>query len=189
MAQSTGAVARRRRTKFKPGDLLPTTTMEAVTGEAIRLPDAKQLVHLQFRRFVDCPICNTHIAEFRKREGEIKAAGVKEVIVFHSSPKSIRSYQKDLPFLMVGDPTKVLYRDFGVETSLRFISLKALAAATRGMAHGHFALRVGGGGPLGLPADFLIAPSGRISAVKYGADAYDQWSVDELLAIARGGGS
>jgi peroxiredoxin len=56
--------------KFKPGDMLPTTVMEAVTGEAINLPGAKRLVHLQFRRFVDCPICNTHIAEFRKRARE-----------------------------------------------------------------------------------------------------------------------
>jgi len=172
--------------KFKPGDMLPTTVMEAVTGEAINLPDAKRLVHLQFRRFVDCPICNTHIAEFRKRAREIEAAGIKEVIVFHSSPKSIRSYQKDVPFLMVGDPKKSLYKEFGVETSLRFLSLKALRAAMRGMAHGHFALRVAGGGPLGLPADFLIAPSGRMKAVKYGTDAYDQWSVDELLALAKG---
>jgi len=35
----------------------------------------------------------------------------------------------------------------------------------RGMVHGHLGLRVVGGGPLGLPADFLIAPSGRINAV------------------------
>jgi hypothetical protein len=54
-----------------------------------------------------------------------------------------------------------------------------------GMAHGHFALRFAGGGPLGLPADFPIAPSGRINAVKYGIDAYDQWSVDELLTLAK----
>ena len=81
--------------------------------------------------------------------------------MFHSSPKSIRSYQKDVPFVMVGDRKKVFYRDFGVETSLGFISFKALGAAMRGMAHGHFALRFAGGGPLGLPADFLIAPSGR----------------------------
>src|ERR1051326_5544599 len=111
--------------KFKPGDMLPKTVMEAVTGEAINLPDAKRLVHLQFRRFVDCPICNTHIAELRRRAGETEAAGIKEVIVFHSSPKSIRSYQKDVPFLMVGDPKKTLYREFGVETSLAFISRKA----------------------------------------------------------------
>jgi len=175
--------------KFKPGDMLPTTVMETVAGEAINLPDAKRPVHLQFRRFVDCPICNTHIAESRRRAREIEAAGIKEVIVFHSSPKSIRSYQKDVPFQMVGDPKKALYKYFGVETSLGFMSLKALGAGLRGMAHGHFALRFAGGGPLGLPADFLIAPSGRINAVKYGTDAYDQWSVDELLTLAKGVGA
>jgi peroxiredoxin len=171
--------------KFKPGDIVPATTLESVTGEPIKLPDPNRLVHLQFRRFVDCPICNTHIAELRGRAREIEAAGIKEVIVFHSSAKSIRSYQKDVPFLIVGDPKKAFYKDFGVETSLGFISLKALGAAMRGMAHGHLALRFAGGGPLGLPADFLIAPSGQIKAAKYGTHAYDQWSVDELIALAK----
>jgi peroxiredoxin len=171
--------------KFKPGDMLPTTVMEAVTGEAINLPDAKRLVHLQFRRFVDCPICNTHIAEFRRRARETEAAGIKEVIVFHTSPKSIRWHQKDVPFLMVGDPKKAFYRAFGVGTSFAFMSLKALWALMRGIAHGHLGLRFLGGGPLGLPADFLIAPSGRIIAVKYGTNAYDQWSVDELLTLTK----
>ena len=175
--------------KFEVGDRLPKMAMQAATGEAINLPDAKRLVHLQFRRFVDCPICNTHIAEFRRRAREVEAAGIKEVIVFHSSPKSIRSHQKNVPFLMVGDPKKDFYKYFGIETSLGFISLKALGAAMRGMAHGHFALRFAGGGPLGLPADFLIAPSGRINAVKYGTDAYDQWSVDELLTLAKRAGA
>ena len=36
--------------KFKPGEVLPNTVMEAVTGEAIKFPDPKRLVHLQFRR-------------------------------------------------------------------------------------------------------------------------------------------
>ena len=104
--------------------------------------------------------------------------------MFHSSPKSIRAYQKEVPFLMVGDPKKAFYKAFGVETSLGFMSLKALGAALRGMAHGHLGLRLAGG-PFGLPADFLIAPSGRINAVKYGTDAYDQWSVDQLLTLAK----
>src|SRR5579863_2577693 len=133
--------------KFKPGDMFPATVMEAVTGQAIHLPDPERLVHLQFRRFVDCPICNTHIAQFRRRAREIEAAGIKVVIVFHSSPKSIRSYQKDVPFLMVGDPNKAFYKYFGVESSLGFINLKALGAGMRGMAHGHFGLRMVGGGP------------------------------------------
>jgi len=170
--------------KFDEGDIVPAMTLESAAGEPIQIPDPDRLVHLQFRRFVDCPICNTHIAELRRRAREIEEAGIKEVIVFHSSPKSIRSYQKDVPFVMVGDPKKARYREFGVETSLGFMSLEALGAALRGMAHGHFGLRLSGG-PAGLPADFLIAPSGQIKALKYGTHAYDQWSVDELIALAR----
>src|SRR6266481_1916184 len=162
--------------KFKPGEIVPATTLESVTGGPIKLPDPNRLVHLQFRRFVDCPICNTHIAKLRRRAHEIEAAGIKEVIVFHSSAKSIRSYQKDVPFVLVGDPKKAIYKEFGVKSSLGFISLMSLGAAMRGVAHG----------PFGLPGDFLIAPSGRIKAVKYGTHAYDQWSVDELIALAKG---
>ena len=171
--------------KFKPSDIFPATTLESVTGESVKLPDPNRLVHLQLRRFVDCPICNTHIAEVRGRAREIEAAGIKEVIVFHSSAQSIRSYQKDVPFVLVGDPKKALYKELGVNASLGFLSRKALGAAMRGVAHGHFGLRLSGG-PAGLPGDFLIAPSGRIIAVKYGTHAYDQWSVDELIALAKG---
>ena len=119
--------------KFKSGDSVPPTTLESVTGELINLPDPDRLVHLQFRRFVDCPICNTHIAELRRRAREIDAAGVKEVIVFHSSARSIRSYQKDVPFELVGDPKKALYKEFGVESSLGFLTRKSLSAAMRGV--------------------------------------------------------
>ena len=171
--------------KFKSGDFVPATTLESVTGAPIKLPDPDRLVHLQFRRFVDCPICNTHIAELRRRAHEIDAAGIKEVIVFHSSARSIRSYHMELPFDLVGDPKKALYKEFGVEASLGFLTPKSLGAAMRGVAHGHFGMRLGGG-PFGLPADFLIAPSGQIEAMKYGTHAYDQWSVDELIALARG---
>ena len=170
--------------KLKQGDYVRRTTLLSVTGEPISLPDPNRLVHLQLRRFVDCPICNTHLAAVRVRAREIEAAGIKEVIVFHSSAKSIRSYQKDLPFALVGDPKKSLYKEFSVDSSLRFLSPKALGAAMRGVAHGHFGFRLAGG-PTGLPGDFLIAPSGQLIAVKYGTHAYDQWSVDELLRLAQ----
>jgi hypothetical protein len=41
------------------------------------------------------------------------------------------------------------------------------------------------GGPFGLPGEFLIAPSGQIKAAKYGTHAYDQWTVDELITLAK----
>src|SRR5437016_12715651 len=110
--------------KFKPGDTVPATTLVSVTGESIKFPDPNRVVHLQLRRFVDCPICNTHIAEMRGRAREIEAAGIKEVIVFHSSARSIRSYQKDVPFALVVDPKKTLNKKFSVGTQHGYISLK-----------------------------------------------------------------
>jgi hypothetical protein len=38
-------------------------------------------------------------------------------------------------------------------------------------------------GTFGLPADFLVAPDGKLIAVKHGKHADDQWSVDELLSL------
>jgi hypothetical protein len=38
---------------------------------------------------------------------------------------------------------------------------------------------------LGFPADFLIGPSGRVLAAKYGEYMDDQWSVYELLDLAK----
>src|SRR2546428_10726531 len=71
--------------KFKPGDIVPATTLESVTGESINLPDPNRLVHLQLRRFGDCPICNTHIAEVHRRARQSEAAGHKKGSVFPSS--------------------------------------------------------------------------------------------------------
>jgi hypothetical protein len=41
------------------------------------------------------------------------------------------------------------------------------------------------GGVLGLPADFLVAPDRSIKAAHYGKHADDQWTVDEMLNLAR----
>ena len=41
-------------------------------------------------------------------------------------------------------------------------------------------------GSLGLPGDFLIASDGRVVASKYGAHAFDQWTVNEVLELAKG---
>jgi hypothetical protein len=45
-------------------------------------------------------------------------------------------------------------------------------------------LRSGPGGHFGLPADFLIAPTGQVLAAKYGRHASDHWSVDEVVLLA-----
>ena len=172
--------------KMKAGDLFPTKTFRAVSGKELNVPNSGSLTHLQFRRFVGCPICNTHVGQMIKRAEEIKTAGIQEVIFFHSREEEMRPLQEGLPFDLVADAEKVYYREFGVEASLAyFMNPRTIAAAVRGILRGNLTLKMTGG-PLGLPAEFLIEPNGRVRAAKYGRHAYDQWSVDELLALATG---
>jgi hypothetical protein len=166
----------------------------AVTDESLELPDPDRLVHLQFRRFAGCPICNLHLRSFVRRHAEIGAAGVREIVVFHSPAKELRVHAGELPFAVIADPDRRLYREFGVESSRRALLDPRvwgtiMVAVLRGAIailrrREHAPALVPHGGRFGLPADFLIASDGRILACKHGAHADDQWSVDEMLERA-----
>jgi peroxiredoxin len=172
---------------FTVGDKINARTLSTITGTEVSVPAANRTVHLQFRRFAGCPICNLHVREVARRNAEIEDAGVIEVVVFHSAAERLRRYQADLPFAVVADPERKLYNEFGVDWSLRsLLYLDAARAAVRGMRH--TTSLMGGLAPrenhLGKPADFLIGPEGTIRACKYGAHADDQWAVDEMLRLA-----
>ncbi len=166
--------------------------LTTITGEKVPLPDPDRLVHLQFRRFAGCPVCNLHLRSVISRHGEIRAAGIREVVVFHSTAAELREHAGDLPFDVVADPGKDLYREFGVESAPRALLdprvwptiLRAVAVALPAVLRGRKPApkAVPDGGRFGLPGDFLIAPDGRTLAAKLGRHAGDQWSVDELLA-------
>ena len=85
----------------------------------------------------------------------------------------------------VPDPTKTVYRLFGVETSwLAPLHPAVLWAGMRNvLATRRFYTRAENG-ILGLPADFLVGPDGRVVACHYGTLAYDNWDADALLALA-----
>jgi hypothetical protein len=104
----------------------------------------------------------------------------------------LREHTADLPFAVIADPEKRFYREFGVESSPRALldprTWGAIAKGATMTLRGRFRppATKQDGGHLGLPADFLVEAGGRVRAAKYGRHAYDQWSVDELLAHARG---
>lgn len=172
------------------GDHIEPRTLTTMHGEEVALPDAGHLVHLQFRRFAGCPICNIHLRAVAARLDEIKAAGVREIVVFHSSAQSLLAYQDHLPFDVVPDPEQRLYAEFGVTSSVKaLLSGRAWAAAARGMMGGGRSNRLRGAlgfgeGHTGRPADLLIDRDGTVLAAKYGTHAADQWGVNELLDLA-----
>lgn len=181
--------------RLSAGGVIRPRRLIAVSGDRIAVPDDRWLVHLQFRRFAGCPVCNLHLRTVVRRHDEIQAAGVREVVLFHSTEEQLRVHAGDLPFAIVADPRKRLYREFGVEASTRsLLHPRAWAPIVRAVLISMWGIVtrrrevppiVPEGGRFGLPADFLIAGDGRIVACRYGRHAYDQWSVDELLDIVR----
>ncbi|MFD6415543.1 peroxiredoxin-like family protein [Streptomyces sp. NPDC060194] len=180
--------------RLAPGDTVPLRSLADATGAAVRLPAADGLTHLQFRRFAGCPVCNLHLRSMAVRHAEIAAAGIREVVLFHSPADQLLPYADEFPFPLVPDPDRRLYAQFGVGSSPRALLdprawgpvLRAVAVSTWLLLRGRErppALRQPHG-RLGLPADVLLGADGRVAAVKYGEHADDQWSVDELLAVA-----
>ncbi|MFE5794926.1 peroxiredoxin-like family protein [Streptomyces sp. NPDC056503] len=184
--------------RLRAGDSVPVRTLDPVVGPPLVVPDSGRVVHVQFRRFAGCPVCNLHLRSVARRHEEIERAGIREVVFFHSPAEELREHVAHLPFAVVADPRKELYTAFGVEAHRRsLLDPRGWPGIVRGVCGGVVELLRGRGrlpaadqpgGRTGLPADFLIAPDGRITAAKYGEHVYDQWSVDELLALAAGPG-
>ena len=179
---------------YIPGDRVIARRLVSMTGESIAFPDPHRLIHLQFRRFAGCPICNLHLRPFIQRKAELDAAGVQELIVFHSTAEELLQNESDVPFPVIPDPDKLLYNEFRVGTSWRSVlDPGAMASVPRGAAlalsrrftiKAPLPLRPATNGRTGLPADFLITTDSRVAAVKYGRHSGDSWSVDEVLALA-----
>lgn len=173
--------------KKAAGEQMEVIHLQDIHGQDVYLPgDSGRYIHLQFRRFSGCPICNMHLQEFIRRKQELDRANITEVVFFHSSKEKLAEYQAQFPFHVIADPQKKMYRQFGVEKSLMSIlHPRAIWAAIKGNFRKNKPRLVAEGGMLGLPADLLIAPGGKIKAVYYGKHASDQWSMETLLALVK----
>jgi peroxiredoxin len=174
--------------KVHPGDVLEPRVLVSIHGEPVPIPDRDALVHLQFRRYAGCPVCNLHLRSITRRYDEILEAGISEVVVFHSRVETMLDLQGMLPFAAIADPEKKLYAEFGVERMSPWMALNphSWRAAARALTQATSLRGATGKGEehLGLPAEFLISSNGGVLAAKYGEVADDHWSVDELLALA-----
>ncbi len=182
--------------RIHPGASIQPRQLVTIHSAAIEVPNRQRLLHLQFRRFAGCPVCDLHLRSVVRRHEEIVAAGIQEIVVFHSAEDVLKPHAGELPFDVIADPSKQLYAEFGVEAAPRaLLDPRAWLPVLRGLFRSSLGILRGRqpvpevrphGGSLGLPADFLISGDGRVLACKYGAHAYDQWSVDDLLALAAG---
>jgi peroxiredoxin len=178
--------------RLEIGSDVSLPSLEGVNG--VKVVPGTGVIHLQFRRFAGCPICNLHLRSFERRAQDLREADVQELVVFHSSAAQLMPYVSQLPFAVIADPHKQLYQRFGVEAARRALSdprvwlsiLRAIGFATyQKLVHGvPTPDLMPSGGRWGLPADFLLSHDGEVLALKYGEHADDQWSVEDVLAHA-----
>lgn len=172
--------------KIEAGDFIVQHKLETISESHVEIPAAQQVTHIQFRRFASCPICNLHIGTFIDRHLDLVAAGVQEVVVFHSTREEMLKHGSDVPFAMIADPTKALYKSFGIESSIMsIVNPVAWASGITGLLKFKQFPYEKGQSFFGLPADFLIAKTGEVIAVKYGHHADDHWEVDEVVTLTR----
>lgn len=182
-------------TRIQAGAVVEPRELDTIDSERIRIPDRQRLVHLQFRRFAGCPVCDLHLHSIVQRYEEIVAASIQEVVVFHSTAEELSHHARELPLAVVADPDRRLYAEFGVESATRalldprawFPMLQGVSRSMRAVLRKQQSMPPINppGGRWGLPADFLIASDGRVLACKYGSHSYDQWSVEKLLELSR----
>lgn len=172
--------------KIKVGDFIVPHRFETISASSVDVPATQQVTHIQFRRFASCPICSLHIETFIDRHLDLVATGIQEVVVFHSTQEEMLKHGGDVPFAMIADPEKNLYKSFGVESSIFSVINPAVwAPAVTGLLKFKHIPYEKGQGFFGLPADFLITKTGEVVAVKYGNHADDHWEVDEVILRAR----
>ena len=177
-------------TQLQPGDRAPSRVLVDTGHTPWRIPHTG-LLHLQFRRFAGCPVCNLHLASFAQRAPDIEAAGVQELVVFSSTAGAMVAHRDSLPFPIVADPDRALRQAFGAGSSAAaMMSPAAMWQATRGMLHVKgMPMPEQVSATMLLPADLLIAPGGTVVDALYGRTAGQAWTVDELLERAAAAGS
>lgn len=179
--------------RVRRGDTITPRSLVDIHGRDVAVP-GDQVIHLQFRRYAGCPVCNLHLRSIATRHGELIDAGITEMAVFHSSAEKMRQFQAQLPFAAIADPERALYTEFGVGSITvrnfwKGMTPRSWRAASTAL-HAAPSLRgalAPGEKHLGLPAELLIDPHGHVLAAHYGEYVDDHWSVDDVLALADAG--
>ena len=171
--------------RLKVGQTPKPFTAEDIQGQRVSLDDfAGQWLLLSFLRFAACARCGLRIYSLSLQYPTLAEQELQIVAFVESSRENILSqpYAQTAPFPIIADPQQVLYKQYGVEVS-RFGLWWGGLTRKRELARGY---ELGfGKGPMDgpderMPADFLIAPDGRIRIAHYGRDSGDTLTFDAL---------
>jgi hypothetical protein len=177
-------------TAIQIGQVIAPMILTDVRGKQVSVPQPNKIVHLQFRRFSACPLCNLAMVNLAARKAELDQNGIVEVVFFYSTEEDMNNDLEASPFSLIADPQRKWYKQFNVKTSL--LAVLNPIAWPYGMKGAMLKINKilkclprGDESMLGLPAEFLIDETGRLIDLKYGSHAYDQWTVDQVIEKSR----
>jgi peroxiredoxin len=172
------------------GDSAPLFEALDQHGNKVKVPgDVEKRIVLMFMRYLGCPLCLKEIGEVRARIEEFRAAGAEVIVVIQSSPKRVQCFseEKGLPFALISDQEKRLYKLYDVQSGSinKYLTAnvlkESLKATLKGKFHGPFE-----GDEFQIPATFVIGPDGKVLFVHYGKDVADFGKLEEVLAAVKG---
>jgi len=169
--------------RLAPNKPAPPLRAPDISGGIVDLAEMRgRPVLLSFYRYASCPVCNLRVHRLIDAYPRLSAAGLSVLGVFQSPVDEMTLYmdRHQAPFPLVPDPQLQLYRRFGVEARWgALLSLAVIRSAVTAFAKGFLPGRISG--PFNrAPADFLIAPDGRIALAYYGRTIDDHVSIDTV---------
>lgn len=177
-----------RNTPIAAGELAPPLVLQTIDNATISLDQHRgRTVLLAFHRFANCPFCNLRVHRLAERYSELHARGLEIIAVFESPLSLVREgvARQRLPFAIVADPERALYREYGVDVGSWAGVLKSLKRIDEIREVKRLGLPQGpaDGRKSQLPADFVIGPDGRVLRAYLGKDIGDHIAIDEIAAL------
>jgi alkyl hydroperoxide reductase subunit AhpC len=127
------------------------------------------------------------VAQLRRGKEKFDAAGLRAVLVSMGSPDLAEAFRRqfDLPFPIICDPGKSLYRTFGLKGSsmVQIFSPDLFLKGLKAVGRGHFPGLIHGD-PFQLPGVFIVDTLGQIRFSYLSRDPSDYPSVETIVAAA-----
>ncbi|MCK5828412.1 AhpC/TSA family protein [Candidatus Bipolaricaulota bacterium] len=164
----------------------PAFAMPSLDGREVSLSDYRgRKLLLAFFRYGACPLCNLRMTFLIDAYPRWQAKGLDVVAVFESPAERLLETvaSQPIPFSVIPDPTRSLYRKYGVTASWLGYLIGAFRVRTfhdafkRGFRPGK-----GEGAITQLPAEFLIGLDLTIERAYYGKDIGDHLPLEEIDA-------
>ncbi len=172
--------------KYKAGSTAPSFEVEDASGKVWKIPEGLEgrRLALVFLRHLGCPLCLRKVDELNADAARFDALNASIMVIVQGTGARVKSFssKKNLKISLVADKEKKIYGMWGVERGgigafLAPKVLKESAKATlKGYMHGKFE-----GDELQKPADFIIAPDGKIEWAHYGRNVSDSTENEILI--------